>query len=259
MNKDDFLKMASDDQYLSGIYNYCDRWCEKCPFTSRCLNYTALQELGDGKDISGLSLNESFDIIKDIFDLTAELLEEFAEKEGIDLSEIDDEEYSIEEEVRRVEEHPLSVKAAQYFHLVYHWLNTRDKIVKSRFDEYLNLTEMGFDEDVQFKKAEELNEALEIIRWYYTFIRVKINSALNIKYFENLLDDPEHFDEQLNIAAKLALIGCSKSLEAWNLLYKILDEDEDELLKILAYLKNLSNEIRKEFPSAEAFKRPYFE
>jgi len=22
---------------ISGIYNYCDRWCEKCLYTNRCL------------------------------------------------------------------------------------------------------------------------------------------------------------------------------------------------------------------------------
>lgn len=24
------------DGFILGIYNYCDRWCESCAFTSRC-------------------------------------------------------------------------------------------------------------------------------------------------------------------------------------------------------------------------------
>jgi hypothetical protein len=24
------------DQFISGIYNYCDRWCERCSMTARC-------------------------------------------------------------------------------------------------------------------------------------------------------------------------------------------------------------------------------
>ena len=24
------------DQFIPGIYNYCDRWCERCPLTARC-------------------------------------------------------------------------------------------------------------------------------------------------------------------------------------------------------------------------------
>ena len=30
--------------HIPGIYNYCDRWCERCPFTSRCLNFEMSEE-----------------------------------------------------------------------------------------------------------------------------------------------------------------------------------------------------------------------
>ena len=33
MDKNDLLKLATDPKYIPGIYNYCDRWCERCPFT----------------------------------------------------------------------------------------------------------------------------------------------------------------------------------------------------------------------------------
>ena len=26
--------------HIPGIYNYCDRWCERCKFTSQCLLFT---------------------------------------------------------------------------------------------------------------------------------------------------------------------------------------------------------------------------
>ena len=28
--------LTRDPRSISGIYNYCDRWCERCPMTSRC-------------------------------------------------------------------------------------------------------------------------------------------------------------------------------------------------------------------------------
>ena len=34
---------------IAGIYNYCDRWCERCTFTSRCAVY---------EDETGLSPEE---------------------------------------------------------------------------------------------------------------------------------------------------------------------------------------------------------
>src|SRR5215475_1723060 len=39
MSKKDLLEMAGDRDLISGIYNYCDRWCERCAFTSRCFLY----------------------------------------------------------------------------------------------------------------------------------------------------------------------------------------------------------------------------
>src|SRR5687768_2257063 len=28
--------MSDEERFIPGIYNYCDRWCERCGFTSRC-------------------------------------------------------------------------------------------------------------------------------------------------------------------------------------------------------------------------------
>ena len=25
--------------FIPGVFNYCDRWCERCPFSSRCRVY----------------------------------------------------------------------------------------------------------------------------------------------------------------------------------------------------------------------------
>ena len=31
--------MAAEPDLIPGIYTYCDRWCERCAFTSRCLQF----------------------------------------------------------------------------------------------------------------------------------------------------------------------------------------------------------------------------
>jgi hypothetical protein len=36
---DGFIARASDPDLIAGIYNYCDRRCERCPFTVRCLQF----------------------------------------------------------------------------------------------------------------------------------------------------------------------------------------------------------------------------
>ena len=50
MQRRSLTELASNPDLISGIYNYCDRWCERCPLTSRCLVYAtekALKDYGD--------------------------------------------------------------------------------------------------------------------------------------------------------------------------------------------------------------------
>ena len=39
MRRRSLTQLADNPDLIDGIYNYCDRWCERCPFTSRCLVY----------------------------------------------------------------------------------------------------------------------------------------------------------------------------------------------------------------------------
>lgn len=39
-------RLVEDKKLISGIYNYCDRWCERCPQTARCLNF----KMGQARD-----------------------------------------------------------------------------------------------------------------------------------------------------------------------------------------------------------------
>jgi len=36
-----FRDSSSNLKFISGIHNYCDRWCERCHFTERCEVYAA--------------------------------------------------------------------------------------------------------------------------------------------------------------------------------------------------------------------------
>jgi len=44
MDKDKLIEMAENPDLIPGIYNYCDRWCERCTFTSRCLTFLTEEE-----------------------------------------------------------------------------------------------------------------------------------------------------------------------------------------------------------------------
>ena len=50
MRRRTLTELANNPDLISGIYNYCDRWCERCPLTSRCLVYATEQEDDDSPE-----------------------------------------------------------------------------------------------------------------------------------------------------------------------------------------------------------------
>ena len=44
MDMDRMDELARDPRFILGIFNYCDAWCKRCPFTFRCLNYAKIKD-----------------------------------------------------------------------------------------------------------------------------------------------------------------------------------------------------------------------
>lgn len=120
MNKKDILRMAKDPRYISGIYNYCDRWCERCPFTSRCLTYAMEKEDFEDTTTRDLSNKEFWDKLRLILQQTIELINELAKERGIDLNTLDIEFTSggISHGLDEAKDHELSLSARYYSEMV---------------------------------------------------------------------------------------------------------------------------------------------
>ena len=81
--------MAGDPRFISGIYNYCDRWCERCQFTSRCLVFAQEQASTDGSESNDIHNEAFWERLKAIFEQTSELLTTMAAEQGINLDDVD--------------------------------------------------------------------------------------------------------------------------------------------------------------------------
>lgn len=78
------------DRFTSGIYNYCDRWCERCPHTARCCLYHQEQKTLERHLLRGEDPDDIKVVLADVhrsFQETIELVMKAAEEMGIDLSE----------------------------------------------------------------------------------------------------------------------------------------------------------------------------
>ncbi len=246
-------------QFIPGIYNYCDRWCERCAFTSRCRNFDGpLTEKTD-------SSNEEFwNSIANNFAKAKELLYKAAAEKGIDLDAImtDEErqayaakEANLDQQVRR---HPAVQWCKQYQQIVLPFFEShysKELVDKNR--ELVNHLHLGIqtEENVVHTMA-NCGDCEEIIQWYLFFIDAKLQRALH-----GLAGDTDNdgYPKDSDGSAKVALVAIERSIAAWLLLYQLLPTCEDSALKALSLLSRIKNGALEIFPHAMQFKRPGFD
>jgi hypothetical protein len=254
-------KNLEKSNHIPGIYNYCDRWCERCPFTSRCLNFEMSEEkFGDLENVD--ITNEVFwQKLSETFADTLSMLKEMAAEKGIDLDSIElDEE---EDYKRRFEDpsvvHIISHMAKSYITMVDEWF---DSNVYSFEDDHPELKAVAAGESSQSPADEDtitLTDSVEVIRWYQHQMYVKLSRALHSAHDEATDDDLDGYPKDSAGSAKVSLIGMDRSISAWGKIIKFFPDKEDSILGIIAHLERLRRRTETEFPDARAFVRPGFD
>jgi hypothetical protein len=254
MNKDDIKRIVNRPEMISGIYNYCDRWCERCRFTSRCSKYSLGQEqFADvEKDMGNAAFWEK---MTEIFEVTMEMILDDAEDLGIDLDDNDHEEHEVTEEKinTRLEKHLCSNLSKDYGLKVSQWFHENLDLLTRREEAIANNNRLGIEDD----EPGESEDMIEIIRWYQHQIHVKIQRGLQGK-FDVIAEDAD-FPKDSDGSIKVALIGIDRSIAAWGKMFSFFPEKEDEILDLLVQLEKLRRLTEGEFPEARAFIRVGFD
>ena len=230
-----------DDGFISGIYNYCDRWCERCEFTDRCRVFADDRLFPDDQ----ATPEEFVEQLSEVFAETKQMLLDKADELGIDPFAISDEEFAEirQREKRFVDRDELSLLGDRYWRSARRLLDT-DSSWSASFDTDDKLT----------------SDVIEVLNWYLFFIPVKVKSALH-----GLLDDDgfEDTDQRRNTqsyangTAKVALIAVERSILAWTYL---LDADQSGAAsRMVELLEQIKCGLESRFPCAREFIRPGFD
>lgn len=231
----------NSDKYIEGIFNYCDRWCERCTKTTRCslfaMEKAIRTEYGSNDDIS----NEQFwQKIADIFDASRTMIEENAKRLGIDIQEAAETQLT----VSSIDE-GLDKQARQFSIKLMKWLDENESLFEQKS------TVQHAISDKQFSL---FNEALEIIHWYALFIATKTHRLL-IVFDDHTANNTLEKTDKLGTAKNL-LIALARTKNAMVVLYNHLKERETEMLQFLATISKIEKKINQLFPEALLFKRP---
>ena len=221
-------------QVIHGIFNWCDRWCDRCKKTDYCTVYKTSACLTSG------SPDDFFKSLSMIFEATIEILQEYIQENEIDLESLEDSDIESDYDRKKYlirDDEGLNL-AKQYGKMAKHWLDSLKK-------------KHPYGMEVRMQD-ERLADSVEVILWYQYLFEMKLTSALMAqKYEEEERSNP--YDSLGN--AKLLLVSIERNIAAWGYLYQKFIEDEDKILDILVCLQRLSAKIEQVFPEARAFIR----
>jgi hypothetical protein len=259
----DLFEVDENPNFIEGIFNYCDRWCERCSFTSRCRVYAMEQERGDdlaAKDIT----NEAFwQRLHDIFQQTRQMLYEMAEEQGIDID-ATVLEYEKQRKINKrakAKEHPLTDAAMEYAKFVSRWFEQESELIEKIYAVAKDSMKIGVREFDHVEEKATAYDAVQIIQWYQFQIGVKIMRAVGQAdediFEEEALEEVAQKDSDGSI--KVALTGIDRSIAAWGSLQNNFPEKRDSILQILVHLENLRRKTEQSFPNARKFIRPGFD
>ncbi len=250
----------ADKDYIEGIFNYCDRWCERCPFTARCLLYDTSEAAFPDKADRDINNERFWKRFGKLMTRAIGKLREEAERRGIDLDDVDPE--AVGEERKREAEakgHPLARSSFRYAMDAKEWFEAGQTLIEQYRQELIRSAEMELPGDDPRGRAVRAGDAFEVIQWHMFQIHVKLRRALHGDDEELLDDDGVPYPSDRDGSAKVALIGIDRSLAAWGVLYEELPEASDQVLDFLVRLHRLRKLAEETFPNARGFVRPGFD
>ena len=227
--------MEIRDGFIVGIYNYCDRWCERCAFTSHCRVFADMCETEATLDPNLAPVVCAPEHAPDAPAAPPawlqELLEEIEDSSNVAMTAA-----PIERRMRRVVPNcdAIDRRAEAYSRRARNWLNARE-----------------------FDQSSADVDPRSVIAWFHLMIHVKAMRALH----GLIEDDPSdrEWPADHDGSAKVALIGIDRSYLAWRDLVEvglISAADAAVFLEDLAWLRAA---LERTFPGARAFVRPGFD
>jgi hypothetical protein len=222
------------------ISAYCDRWCERCAFTSRCSAYAVkvALEMCEGDLEAAIELavgappprNEAgkrtgHDELSADYEPTEQELAAIG-------SEMEDRE-------ERIDESPLTTEAIVMSTLAGQCLERYRKPLEDHHDR-------------------SVREAFEIASWDCHLIGAKLDRALSGQDEADCgLAEDDPIQNDWNGSAKVALISMDRSIAAWNTI-AVTTEDAGAAA-IAQQLQTLRLHVERKFPDARKFVRPGFD
>lgn len=246
-------------KFIAGVYNYCDRWCERCRFQQQCRLYRDVRRteeaMARGEDLRTVNLFDDEEEEKDPPVSEQQRAEFFAFLDSI--------EPPTKEEMARIsavierrdalsDAHPLTAAARTYVYAAWNIAEVLEKALGPQGDPLVLA-------------------ALETIGRFAGMISAKTRRAVDglIRVDDPALEDDDDFDDDngprhvqsdANGTAKVVRLLIAESREAWQLLIGVRTIAADGVpAAMVRRLSQLDAGVAAAFPRAMEFVRIGFD
>jgi len=222
--------MEVQDGFIVGIFNYCDRWCERCPLTSRCRVFASLAEIdfeeGNGPLIEPRMVRERRRLASQMIEMHADAQEvgqEARPKPGERLGQLPpDLEASMAPDAEMVMNAPVLQKK-------------------------LRQLTMSANPTVRL--------ATETIRYFSLYVPMKMMRAFS----QVARNGPGEQQSDANGSGKAALLGLERMEGAWKALIETHHVQASLAAPFLAEIARMQRNLDRALPDARKFVRPGFD
>ncbi|MCC7033043.1 MAG: hypothetical protein IT179_09450 [Acidobacteria bacterium] len=219
--------METQDGYIVGVFNYCDRWCERCPLTARCRVFAAIARFDFEQDHGAMPAPEP----------------EHRSLGAMALGQCGGDD----------DEHATAPPALLQ---VPHWdppkLAPDAQALEDRV-KALGFRLATWQPPEGTTVHEGISEALEVLGHYGIFIGAKVHRAL---FGLSLSDEGDGALSDASGSAKASLLAFDRLGDAWLKLVEHGAVSVAAAEPTLTELAWMTGEVERRFPQARAFVRP---
>ncbi|MDR2131568.1 MAG: hypothetical protein LBP56_10480 [Odoribacteraceae bacterium] len=264
-------KKASVSPFVPCIYDYCDRWCDRCTFTSRCLNFAIdrkLQEVAGDSETGELPAEDEDDGLGYGEDPENGIIREIARERGVSVEvlvggdSLGDLRTEFEDAESDDEDDEASLLLSEED--VYSCFCLYERLIDEDQEELYLLIDAMEEASGEGSQAEYLarvnriEDSLSEINWYLDLLYAKLKRAYYAASFY-ISGGNERALADANGSAKVVLLAVAASTSAWVALREELPEVRGKIEWLLVILEQIHDDVTCRFPDARTFKRPGFD
>jgi hypothetical protein len=244
-----------EDNLIDGVFNYCNRWCERCAFIHRCeLGIAEQRRWNQNADRSEEDILE--EVEKNLREALG-MLDKMIEEAGLEMEDLPNPEDFEEREqnpmVERLHDE-IRGKGMHYFKVVNTFFKEHEAAFRTRGVEVFPEKEPNWHDS----DRSEVSEALETIRWNMHFQFVKAERAVH--GMDDMSDECwEPYQSDANGSAKVSILSLSESIRAWLTMKKYLPELADVMGEFEQMLREFRRMMQMHFYDWQKFVRPGFD